>query len=165
MLADDDFAELACTGLDEWRADPDDYRRQLEAWAARGVLLHCLNPDRDVIHCGVREACAGALADIYEALGGAVAWYGKPHAPIYAHALRLAGNPPLRRGAGDRRRAGDRHARRGAIRDRRDVRQPTASTPAQPFPPDFAARHGLGDVAPLATRRPTSARRARPRAP
>ena len=75
--------------------DPDDYRAQLEAWAARGVLLHCLNPDRIVVHCGEREACAGALADMYEALGGTVAWYGKPHAPIYAHALRLAGNPPL----------------------------------------------------------------------
>lgn len=95
LVACDDFSELACTGLDEWRNDPSEYHSELEGWAGRGVLMHCLNPDRIVVHCGERLVCAGALADMYEALGGEVAWYGKPHAPIYAHALRLAGNPPL----------------------------------------------------------------------
>src|SRR5215207_9298287 len=55
-----DEREVACTGLDEQRDNPADYLGQLESWAARDVLLHCLNPDRQVIHCGVREACAGA---------------------------------------------------------------------------------------------------------
>jgi ribonucleotide monophosphatase NagD (HAD superfamily) len=36
------------------------------------------------------EACAGALADIYESLGGRVTWYGKPHRTIYTHALHRA---------------------------------------------------------------------------
>ena len=60
----------------------------------RGVTMHCLNPDRVVMRGDVREACAGALADLYEALGGSVAWYGKPYEAIYAHALRRAGDPP-----------------------------------------------------------------------
>ena len=30
--------------------------------------MHCLNPDRMVIRGGVAEACAGAIADLYEGL-------------------------------------------------------------------------------------------------
>ena len=41
--------------------------------------------------------CGGALADLYETLGGAVVMAGKPHAPIYdlalAEAERLRGRP------------------------------------------------------------------------
>jgi ribonucleotide monophosphatase NagD (HAD superfamily) len=41
--------------------------------------------------------CAGALAALYETLGGRVLMAGKPHAPIYAAAYaeaeRLAGRP------------------------------------------------------------------------
>ena len=88
-----DFTDLACTGLDERRSNTEDYAGELAAWAARDVLVHCLNPDRMVIRGGIPEACAGALADLYEALGGRVAWYGKPHRAIYEHALHLAGDP------------------------------------------------------------------------
>ena len=66
IVSNDEFSELACTGLDDWRDDPRDYRGLLAEWASSGILMHCLNPDRVVIHCGRREACAGALADIYE---------------------------------------------------------------------------------------------------
>ena len=65
----------------------------LEGLARSAVVMHCLNPDRIVIHRGRREACAGALADIYEAIGGKVIWYGKPYAAMYDHARSLAGNP------------------------------------------------------------------------
>ena len=75
-------------------ATVEDYRGDLEAGSERGVRFHCLNPDRVVVRGGVNEPCAGALADVYEALGGEVIWYGKPHPAIYAHALGLAGNPP-----------------------------------------------------------------------
>ncbi|MEO6255983.1 MAG: TIGR01459 family HAD-type hydrolase [Sphingomicrobium sp.] len=94
VIADGAFTDLACTGLDQQRPDPNDYAEQLAAWAGADVLLHCLNPDRMVIRGGIPEACAGALADLYEGLGGRVAWYGKPHPAIYDHALRLAGSPP-----------------------------------------------------------------------
>jgi HAD superfamily hydrolase (TIGR01459 family) len=58
-----DFTDLACTGLDEQRPDAGDYADQLAGWAARDVLMHCLNPDRMVIRGGIPEACAGALAE------------------------------------------------------------------------------------------------------
>jgi HAD superfamily hydrolase (TIGR01459 family) len=146
----DDFDEVACTGLDERRDDPAQYCDLLREWAARDVLLHCLNPDREVIHLGRREACAGALADLYEEIGGRVAWYGKPHAPIYAHALRLAGSPA----PGDVLAIGD-----GPLTDM--VGAARAGLAAifishgihngAPLPDDFAARHQLGDWRPIAT--------------
>ena len=81
---DEDFTDLACTGLEEARPHAADYRADLERWAARDVHMHCLNPDRLVIRGGVPEACAGAIADLYQGLGGRVTWYGKPHPAIYA---------------------------------------------------------------------------------
>ncbi|MDQ3246345.1 MAG: TIGR01459 family HAD-type hydrolase [Pseudomonadota bacterium] len=94
VLANRGFFHLAATGLDDERPSAEQYRQQLQSLVRRRVTFHCLNPDRLVIHCGERMVCAGALADIYEALGGIVAWYGKPHPPIYREALALAGNPP-----------------------------------------------------------------------
>ena len=55
----------------------------LERWVERDVHMHCLNPDRLVVRGGVPEACAGAIADVYEMLGGQVTWYGKPYEAIY----------------------------------------------------------------------------------
>jgi len=154
-FADHDFTEVACTGLDEERDLPSDYANQLEAYAANNVLLHCLNPDREVIHCGQREACAGALADRYEALGGRVAWYGKPHAPIYAHALALAGDPTLGEvlAIGD----GPLTDMLGAARFGIDaIFISHGINDGAPVPPDFAERHGLGNWQPLATLRDLS---------
>lgn len=90
----DDFSGVACSGLERDRPRVEHYADQLKGWASRDVLLHCLNADRVVMHGSVAELCAGAIADSYEQLGGRVAWYGKPHPAIYAHALALAGDPP-----------------------------------------------------------------------
>lgn len=92
-LTDGDFSELACAGLASGET-VQDYRTRLVDWREKDVLLHCLNPDRVVIHGAERMVCAGALADAYEALGGRTAWYGKPYPSTYDHALRLAGDPP-----------------------------------------------------------------------
>jgi HAD superfamily hydrolase (TIGR01459 family) len=89
----DDFDDLACAGLDETRRSVADYRPQIEPLAGRGVLMHCLNPDRLVIRGGVPEPCAGAIADLYLELGGEVEYYGKPYPAIYRHAMKLAGDP------------------------------------------------------------------------
>lgn len=86
--------EIALTGLDEYRNSVAEYQADLAAWYERGMLLHCLNPDRIVVHRGERLVCAGALADAYEEMGGKVAWYGKPNPPMFEHALQLAGDPP-----------------------------------------------------------------------
>lgn len=144
------FSELACTGLDEQSDDPADYAAQLEGLAAADVLMHCLNPDRVVIHCGQREACAGALADIYEALGGRVTWYGKPHTAIYDHARSLAGDPPREAVLA----IGDSLATDmiGAARYGIDAVYVASGIHAgDPVPGDFASRNGLGEWRPLMT--------------
>jgi HAD superfamily hydrolase (TIGR01459 family) len=144
----DAFDEIACTGLDERRDEPADYAALLSEWAARDVLFHCLNPDREVIHFGRREFCAGALADMYVGMGGRVAWYGKPHAPIYSHALALAGNPAASAvlAIGD----GPVTDMLGAARAGIDaVYISDGLHNGAPLPPDFARRHGLGEWRPV----------------
>ena len=150
LLTEDGFTELACTGLNERDDHPDDYAVQLEQLAAADVLLHCLNPDRVVIRSGVREACAGALADLYEKLGGRVLWYGKPHAPIYDHAMALGKNPPKSSvlAVGDALLTDMLGAARYGI----DAVYVSHGIHAgEPFPPDFAAQHQLGGWRPVLT--------------
>jgi HAD superfamily hydrolase (TIGR01459 family) len=145
----EDFADLACTGLEERRPKVDDYAEALERWATRDVHMHCLNPDRLVVRGGVPEPCAGAIADAYQMLGGRVTWYGKPHAAIYAHALHHAGNPPK----GEVLAIGDalQTDALGAARQRFDFVFVQGGIHAgEPFPEDFAAQYGLGDWHPVA---------------
>ena len=148
-IAECGFSDLACTGIDGVRTDAGDYRPDLESCLAAGVTLHCLNPDRIVIRGGVKEDCAGAIADLYEAMGGRVEWYGKPHAHIFEHALHLAGDPPVAAvlAVGDSLRTDVLGAARmgfdivfvaGGIHRGEDI------------PPSFAAENGLGDWRPVA---------------
>ena len=145
----EEFTDLACTGVTEQRPDPQQYRNDLERWAERDVHMHCLNPDRVVVRGGVPEACAGAIADIYELMGGRVTWYGKPFPAIYAHALRLAGNPPTDEvlAVGD----GLQTDILGAARMGFDTVFVSGGIHAgEPFPEDFGDRYGLGDWQPVA---------------
>lgn len=84
----DEAAFVICTGLrDEMREQPEDYRSLLAAAAAHRLPMICANPDV-VVRLGDRLIwCAGALARIYEELGGVVEYGGKPHPPIYGLAL------------------------------------------------------------------------------
>src|SRR5205085_10107181 len=126
-----------------------DYRADLERWAQRDVHMHCLNPDRVVMRGGVLEACAGAIADLYEGLGGRVTWYGKPHETIYRHALHLAGDPPASQvlAIGDSLQTDV----LGAARMGFDVVFVTGGIHAgESFPDDFADRHALDGWEPLA---------------
>lgn len=144
-----DFTDLAVTGIDGVRLEPEDYRADLEAALTRGVVMHCLNPDKLVIRGGVPEACAGAIADLYEAMGGRVEYYGKPHAHIYEHALDLGGNPPKDTvlAVGD----GLPTDVLGAARFGIDCLFVQGGIHAgNPFPADFASQYGLGDWAPVA---------------
>jgi HAD superfamily hydrolase (TIGR01459 family) len=149
LASDQDFSDLACTGLPDRRGQPADYLPLLKLLAERDVLLHCLNPDRVVIHGGVMEYCAGALAERYEELGGKVEYYGKPYPAIYRHALSLGGDPP----ANDVLAIGDSLQTDilGAARMGFDAVFVTGGIHVgKPFPQDFAARSGLGDWKPLA---------------
>jgi len=93
---DADF--IGCSGLfDDETEIPEDYRDRLTVAAARGLTFICANPDR-VVQRGDRLIyCGGALADLYESLGGEVLMAGKPFAPIYdlalAEAEALLGGP------------------------------------------------------------------------
>jgi HAD superfamily hydrolase (TIGR01459 family) len=150
LFSSAEFAELACTGLDDRRDEPEEYREQLEGWARSGVVMHCINPDRVVMRSGVSEACAGALADIYEELGGHVEWYGKPHGPIYDHARSLAGDPPLEAMMA----VGDALVTDmlGAAKYGIDAIYVSHGIHAgEPVPDDFASQHGLGDWRPIMT--------------
>ena len=143
------FSDLACTGITEDRPYPEQYSADLERWTERDVTLHCLNPDRVVVRGGELEACAGAIADIYEQLGGRVIWYGKPHETIYRHALHLAGDPPPSEvlAVGD----GLQTDILGAARMGFDAIFVSGGIHAgEPFPADFATRYGLGDWQPIA---------------
>jgi HAD superfamily hydrolase (TIGR01459 family) len=143
------FTDLACTGFEEDRPKIEDYRADLDRWVDADVHMHCLNPDRLVVRGGVPEPCAGALAEVYEGLGGRVTWYGKPHPAIYAHALHLAGDPPRSEVLA----VGDALLTDilGAARMGFDAVFVTGGIhEGAPFPADFADKYGLGEWQPVA---------------
>jgi HAD superfamily hydrolase (TIGR01459 family) len=81
---------------------PDMYADRIRLWLQRGLPLICANPDK-VVERGDRVIyCAGALADLYAEAGGEVLMAGKPYAPIYEDALRLAAEAAGRPIARDR---------------------------------------------------------------
>jgi HAD superfamily hydrolase (TIGR01459 family) len=82
------------TGLyDDETETPEHYREILADLKSRGLLMICANPDVIVPRGGRLLHCAGGLARAYEAIGGEVVYYGKPHLPIYKVALEAAGSP------------------------------------------------------------------------
>lgn len=86
-----DAAEIAvCTGLrDDETETPEDYRATLLALLGRGQPMICANPDKRVERGNKMIPCAGAVAELYESLGGSVTWFGKPYPEAYAGARRL----------------------------------------------------------------------------
>ncbi|MBL6938015.1 MAG: TIGR01459 family HAD-type hydrolase [Alphaproteobacteria bacterium] len=83
---------VLCTGpFDDEVEGPDDYRQLLADMKARGLTFLCANPDYQVQRGGKLVYCAGSLAQAYEAIGGEVVYYGKPHLPIYDHVRAVAG--------------------------------------------------------------------------
>lgn len=81
---------ISCTGLvDDDEETPEDYRALLGRLAGRGLTMVCANPDLVVERGGVLIYCAGALARLYEEIGGAAVLVGKPYRPIYEAARRV----------------------------------------------------------------------------
>lgn len=90
---------IVCTGpFDERTEGPEDYRARFLHAKARGLKLLCANPDLVVDYGETRIHCAGALAALYESMGGESLYFGKPHPPIYDLARRrlaaLTGTAP-----------------------------------------------------------------------
>lgn len=80
---------IVCTGLfDDLTETPDDYRAALLLGKTLGLPMLCANPDIVVDMGDKRLYCAGALAQMYEQMGGTALYFGKPHPPIYDLARR-----------------------------------------------------------------------------
>lgn len=89
-----DTAELlVISGSEADRIDLQSYREMLRPAAERGVPAICTNPDMEMLTGKGTAPGAGAIARVYEELGGKVGWIGKPHIAIYDHAFRLCGGP------------------------------------------------------------------------
>jgi HAD superfamily hydrolase (TIGR01459 family) len=89
---------IVATGLlDDEAERSEDYREKFEPHVRAKTALVCANPDI-VVNRGPRLLeCAGALAQLYEGMGGKVHLYGKPHEPIYRLAMARLGHPPKSR--------------------------------------------------------------------
>lgn len=86
-LADADY--VLCTGLlNDETETAEDYRGTLEVMLASRLPLICANPDIVVERGHKLIPCAGAIADLYERMGGPVTWVGKPYPLVYDVARR-----------------------------------------------------------------------------
>jgi len=80
----EDAQFISCTGLfDDEVETPDDYKDMLSDALDLALPLVCANPDIQVRRGNKVIYCGGALAQLYEKMGGEVIYGGKPHAPIY----------------------------------------------------------------------------------
>lgn len=89
---------ISVTGpYDDETDEPADYRDRFIAAVARDLELVCANPDIVVQRGDKLIYCGGALAQLYESLGGRVTMAGKPYPAIYelslAKAAEALGNP------------------------------------------------------------------------
>jgi ribonucleotide monophosphatase NagD (HAD superfamily) len=90
-IAEADY--VVCSGFDfedEGDESVEDSLPRLREMRARDLWMVCANPDLVVERGDKLIPCAGALALAYEEMGGDVFYCGKPHRPIYDHALTLA---------------------------------------------------------------------------
>ncbi len=81
-------------GCDVPRVSLAHYRRLLTPAARAGVPALCSNPDKLMLSAKGLQPAPGALADIYQELGGKVRYLGKPYADIYRYALSQASGIP-----------------------------------------------------------------------
>jgi HAD superfamily hydrolase (TIGR01459 family) len=79
---------IVCCGPFDPFADPEVNRPEFLLAKTHGLKLLCANPDIVVDRGERREWCAGALAQLYEAMGGTALYFGKPYPPIYDLARR-----------------------------------------------------------------------------
>jgi HAD superfamily hydrolase (TIGR01459 family) len=82
---------VICSGLaDDETETAEDYREMLVAMRQRNLPMICANPDLVVERGDRLLPCAGAIAALYEDMGGQVTQAGKPHLRIYAETLAMA---------------------------------------------------------------------------
>jgi HAD superfamily hydrolase (TIGR01459 family) len=98
-----DFTDLAearfisVTGpFDDENDEPTDYRDRFCQAIERGLTMICANPDIVVQRGDKLIYCGGALAQLYESLGGQVIMAGKPYPAIYDLSLGRTKADPSR---------------------------------------------------------------------
>ena len=74
---------IVCTGPFDGAVDPAVLLPELRFGQQKALKLLCANPDLVVDRGTRREWCAGAVAQLYQDIGGQSLYFGKPHAPIY----------------------------------------------------------------------------------
>jgi HAD superfamily hydrolase (TIGR01459 family) len=90
-VADPRDAEIVLIlGSNAPKTSLDDYRRLLSGLRLPAL---CCNPDKLMLTPQGLMPAPGAIAALYEELGGKVTWIGKPYPGIYREAARLIGNP------------------------------------------------------------------------
>jgi len=85
-----DAAFLVFAGSDAPGTSLTAYRSMLQTAAQAGVPAICVNPDLTMIREGQLVPAPGAIAKVYESLGGPVEYVGKPHRAFFHHALNVA---------------------------------------------------------------------------
>ncbi len=88
-VADADF--IVNTGPTELDETVEDYLAPLAIAREQELPMVCANPDLVVLRAGREIVCAGAFAQRYIAMGGKVAYRGKPDSAIYELALKQLG--------------------------------------------------------------------------
>lgn len=90
---------VLCTGLfDDETETPDDYRAMLENFRNGSLPFLCANPDIIVQRGEKLIYCAGAIARLYESMGGEVVYYGKPYPAVFERAVaELRAKAPAKR--------------------------------------------------------------------
>lgn len=83
----DGASAVLCTGLDPELPDVASHRACLMSGLKLELPFLCANPDREVFIGSNKIPCAGALADLYEDLGGRVVHFGKPEPSAYQSCL------------------------------------------------------------------------------
>lgn len=68
----------------------DDYRKLLGPLTIPAI---CCNPDKLMLTPQGLMPAPGAIAALYQEMGGKVTWIGKPYPEIFQHALKLIGSP------------------------------------------------------------------------
>ncbi|AQX31263.1 TIGR01459 family HAD-type hydrolase [Bartonella schoenbuchensis] len=93
LVEEEEAGAVVCSGFfEDFGETPQAYEGMLQRLQERGLPFICANPDITV-HCGNQTLwCAGALAQLYQHLGGEVRIAGKPHAPIYECAFEKLKN-------------------------------------------------------------------------
>jgi HAD superfamily hydrolase (TIGR01459 family) len=86
----EDAEIMLILGSNAPRVSLDDYRKQFSSLNLPAI---CCNPDKWMITPGGLQPAPGAIASVYEEIGGRVTWIGKPYPEIYRFALSKLGNP------------------------------------------------------------------------